>query len=64
MEKQNTTHQTLGQPEVTGKDQSTSQPFCLAGGWLLVLVYSERKVLLAGCWLMFCSERKVLLVGG
>jgi hypothetical protein len=26
--------------------------------------YSERKMLLAGCWWLVCSERKVLLVGG
>jgi hypothetical protein len=32
-------------------------------GWL-VLVCSERKVLLAGCWWLVCSERKVLLAGG
>jgi hypothetical protein len=35
-------------------------PVRLAGGWWLVLVCSERKVLLAGCWLI-CSERKILL---
>jgi hypothetical protein len=40
------------------------RPVRLAGGWWLVLVCSERKVLLAGsCWLI-CSERKVLLAGG
>jgi hypothetical protein len=27
----------------------------------LVLVCSERKVLLAGCWWLVCSERKILL---
>jgi hypothetical protein len=32
-------------------------------GWL-VLVCSERRVLLAGCWWLVCSERKVLLAGG
>jgi hypothetical protein len=31
-------------------------------GWL-VLVCSERRVLLAVCWWLVCSERKVLLVG-
>jgi hypothetical protein len=36
----------------------------LAGGWWLVLIYSERKVLLAGCWWLICSERKVLLADG
>jgi hypothetical protein len=36
----------------------------LATGWWLVLIYSERKVLLAGCWWLICSERKVLLAGG
>jgi hypothetical protein len=33
-------------------------------GWWLVLICSERKVLLAGCWWLVCSERKVLLAGG
>jgi hypothetical protein len=42
----------------------TSQPVRLAGGWWLVLVCSERRVLLAGCWWLVCSERKVLLAGG
>jgi hypothetical protein len=32
-------------------------------GWL-VLVCSERRVLLAGYWWLVCSERKVLLAGG
>jgi hypothetical protein len=36
----------------------------MAGGRWLVLVYSERKVLLAGCYWLVCSERKVLLAGG
>jgi hypothetical protein len=36
----------------------------VAGGWRLVLICSERKVLLAGCWWLVCSERKVLLAGG
>jgi hypothetical protein len=36
----------------------------LAGGWWLVLICSERKVLLAGCWWLVCSERKILLAGG
>jgi hypothetical protein len=43
---------------------SISQPVRLAGGWWLVLVCSERKVLLAGYWWMVCCERKVLLAGG
>jgi hypothetical protein len=30
----------------------------------LVLVCSERKVLLAGYWWLVCFERKVLLAGG
>jgi hypothetical protein len=33
-------------------------------GWWLVLIYSEREVLLAGCWWLVCSKRKVLLAGG
>jgi hypothetical protein len=32
-------------------------------GWWLVLICSERKVLLADCWWLVCSERKVLLAG-
>jgi hypothetical protein len=40
------------------------QPVRLASGWWLVLVCSERKVLLAGCWWLVCSERKLLLAGG
>jgi hypothetical protein len=35
----------------------------LAGGKWLVLIYSERKVLLADCWWLVCSERKLLLAG-
>jgi hypothetical protein len=26
--------------------------------------YSERKVLLAGCWWLVCSEKKILLLAG
>jgi hypothetical protein len=33
-------------------------------GWWLVLICSERKVLLAGCWWLVCSERKMLVAGG
>jgi hypothetical protein len=40
------------------------RPVCLAGDWLLVLVCSEWKVLLAGWWWLVCSKRKVLLAGG
>jgi hypothetical protein len=36
----------------------------LAGGWRLMLVCSGIKVLLADCWWLVCSERKVLLAGG
>jgi hypothetical protein len=36
----------------------------LAGGSWLVLICSERKVLLADCWWLVCFERKVLLAGG
>jgi hypothetical protein len=35
----------------------------LAGGWWLMLIYSERKVPLAGCWWLICCEKKVLLTG-
>jgi hypothetical protein len=38
-------------------------PVRLAGGRWLVLVCSERKVLLAGCWWLICSERKLPLAG-
>jgi hypothetical protein len=38
---------------------AVKQPVRLADGWWLVLICSERKVLLAG-WLI-CSERKILL---
>jgi hypothetical protein len=41
-----------------------NQPVRLAGGWWLILVCSDRKVLLAGCWWLVCCERKVLLAGG
>jgi hypothetical protein len=33
-------------------------------GWWLVLICSEKKVLLAGCWWLVCWERKVLMAGG
>jgi hypothetical protein len=39
-----------------------SEPGC-SFGWLLVIC-SERKVQLAGCWWLVCSEIKVLLDGG
>jgi hypothetical protein len=39
-------------------------PVRLAGGLWLVLVSSERKVLLAGCWWLVYFERKVLVAGG
>jgi hypothetical protein len=40
------------------------RPVRFAGGWWLMLVCSVRKLLLAGCWWLICSERKVLLAGG
>jgi hypothetical protein len=43
---------------------SFSQPVRLAGGGWLVLVSSERKVLLTDCWWLICSERKVQLTCG
>jgi hypothetical protein len=49
---------------VGGHGGGTFQPVRLAGGWWLVLVCSERRVLLAGCWWLVCCERKVLLAGG
>jgi hypothetical protein len=33
-------------------------------GWWLMLICSERKVLLADCWWLVCSQRKILLAGG
>jgi hypothetical protein len=36
----------------------------VAGGWWLVLICAERKVLLPDCWWLVCSERKILLAGG
>jgi hypothetical protein len=36
----------------------------LFSNWWLVLIWFERKVLLAGGWWLICSERKVLLDGG
>jgi hypothetical protein len=36
----------------------------LTGGWWLMLVCSEIKELLAGCWWLVCSERKVLMASG
>jgi hypothetical protein len=49
--------------------RTDKQPVRLADGWCwfvvrLVLVCSERKILLAGCWWLVCSERKVPLAGG
>jgi hypothetical protein len=41
-----------------------TQPVRLAGGRWLILICSERKVLLAGCWWLICSEGKVLLAVG
>jgi hypothetical protein len=38
--------------------------FRMAGGWKLMLICFERKVLLTGCGWLVCSERKVLLTGG
>jgi hypothetical protein len=36
----------------------------LGGDRWLVLICSERKLLLTGCWWLVSSERKVLLAGG
>jgi hypothetical protein len=30
----------------------------------LVLICSERKLVLVGCWSLICSERKILLTSG
>jgi hypothetical protein len=38
---------------------------CSVGWWLMAGAgFSERRVLLADCWWLVCSERKVLLAGG
>jgi hypothetical protein len=47
-----------------GTHRGDAQPVSLAGGWWLVLICAERKVLLASCCWLICSERKVLLAGG
>jgi hypothetical protein len=39
-------------------------PTACSFGWWLVLVCSEGKVLLVGCWWLIYFERKVLLAGG
>jgi hypothetical protein len=53
-----------GTETITCSSITIVQPVRLAGGWWLVLICSERKVLLAGCWWLICSERKALLAGG
>jgi hypothetical protein len=49
------------------KDRTTlsifKYPAC-SFDWWLVLICSERKVLLADCCWLVCSERKVPLAGG
>jgi hypothetical protein len=45
-------------------DRERLWPVRLAGGRWVVLICSEIKVLLAGCWWLVCSEGKVLLTGG
>jgi hypothetical protein len=40
------------------------QPVRCDGGWLLVLICSERKVLMTSYWWLVCSKRKILLDGG
>jgi hypothetical protein len=39
-------------------------PVRLADVWWLVLICSERKVLLTGCWWLVCSEKKYCSVAG
>jgi hypothetical protein len=49
---------------MTRDGTATHAHTCSLFVWLVVLVCSERKALLAGyCWLV-CSERKILLAGG
>jgi hypothetical protein len=55
-------HAFIGQVSV--RKVSDKWPVRLAGGWWLMLICSERKVLLADCCWLVCSERKVLLAGG
>jgi hypothetical protein len=40
------------------------KPLRLADDWWLVLICFERKILVAGCWWLVFSERKILLAGG
>jgi hypothetical protein len=49
---------------VTGTPIWRNQQAACSFGWWLVLICSERKVLLAGCWWLVCSEMKLLLSGG
>jgi hypothetical protein len=46
---------------IKGWTLEDKRPVRLAGGRWLVLICSERKVLLADCWWLVCCERKVLL---
>jgi hypothetical protein len=46
-----------------GPGHCSRQTACSVGWWL-VMVCSERRVMLAGCWWLVCCERKILLAGG
>jgi hypothetical protein len=52
----------LGTCRETSPDEP--QPIRLVGGWWLMLICFERKVLLAVRWWLVYFERKVLSVGG
>jgi hypothetical protein len=43
-----------------GNNRKGRRPVRMAGGWFV----PREKVLLAGCYWLVCSERKVLLTGG
>jgi hypothetical protein len=49
---------------IAHEEDSTNFLTACSFGWWLVLVCSERKVLLSGWWWLVCSEIKVLLAGG
>jgi hypothetical protein len=40
------------------------EPTAYSFSWWLVLICSEIKVLLDGCWWLIYCERKILLAGG
>jgi hypothetical protein len=51
-------------PPQASQEANPSRTTVCSFGWWLVLICFERKVLLADCWWLVYSERKVLLAGG